>query len=167
MATPRVLILRAPGTNCDEETAHAFALAGGTAGAVHVNRLLEKPRQLAEFQDPLHPRRLQLRRRHRRRPHPRQPDSASPGRIRSQTFRDAGKLILGICNGFQMLLKTELLAGRRRGRPDRDARAERLGQVRSRWVQLADQRQQVRVSARHRGDGTAGRPRRRKVRAAR
>ena len=29
MPAPRVLVLRAPGTNCDEETAHAFNLAGG------------------------------------------------------------------------------------------------------------------------------------------
>ena len=29
MPDPRVLILRAPGTNCDGETAHAFSLAGG------------------------------------------------------------------------------------------------------------------------------------------
>ena len=26
------------------------------------------------------------------------------------TFREAGKLIIGICNGFQVLLKTNLLA---------------------------------------------------------
>ncbi len=47
---PRVLILRAPGTNCDEETAHAFALAGGTPERWHVNRLLEEPQKAAEFQ---------------------------------------------------------------------------------------------------------------------
>ena len=49
-ASPRVLILRAPGTNCDDETAHAFSLAGGQADMLHVNRLLEKPSLYAEFQ---------------------------------------------------------------------------------------------------------------------
>ena len=45
--TPRVLILRAPGTNCDGETAFAFQTAGARADIVHLNRLLEKP-QLAD-----------------------------------------------------------------------------------------------------------------------
>ncbi|HPP52934.1 MAG TPA: phosphoribosylformylglycinamidine synthase subunit PurQ, partial [Thermoguttaceae bacterium] len=41
MAQPRVLILRAPGTNCDVETAYAFEKAGAKAERVHVFRLLE------------------------------------------------------------------------------------------------------------------------------
>ena len=44
MATPNVLILRAPGTNCDVETGYAFELAGAKAERVHINRLLEDPR---------------------------------------------------------------------------------------------------------------------------
>ena len=43
MAAPRVLILRAPGTNCDEETAFAFKQAGASVERVHVNRLIENP----------------------------------------------------------------------------------------------------------------------------
>ena len=43
MPSPRVLILCAPGTNCDEETAFAFEAAGGVAERVHVNRLIENP----------------------------------------------------------------------------------------------------------------------------
>src|SRR4051812_10689827 len=50
MAQPRVLILRAPGTNCDAETAYAFELAGGRPERLHVNRLLESPGQIAGFQ---------------------------------------------------------------------------------------------------------------------
>ena len=51
MAQPRVLILRAPGTNCDEETAHAFALAGGDAGAVaRQSRCWKSRGGVAEFQ---------------------------------------------------------------------------------------------------------------------
>ena len=50
MAQPRALILRAPGTNCDVETAHAFTLAGAAATTLHVNRALENPRLLDEFQ---------------------------------------------------------------------------------------------------------------------
>ena len=43
MPQPQVLILRAPGTNCDEETAFAFEQAGAKAQRVHINRLLEEP----------------------------------------------------------------------------------------------------------------------------
>ncbi len=50
MPQPRVLILRAPGTNCDQETARAFELAGGRCERLHVNRLLEEPKLLADFQ---------------------------------------------------------------------------------------------------------------------
>jgi len=39
MPTPRILVLRAPGTNCDRETAYAFERAGGQADLVHINRL--------------------------------------------------------------------------------------------------------------------------------
>ena len=41
--TPRVLVLRAPGSNCDMETAYAFEQAGAAAERIHVNRLLEEP----------------------------------------------------------------------------------------------------------------------------
>lgn len=47
---PRTLVLRAAGVNCDAETAHAFELAGSTTELLHVNRLLENPKLLADFQ---------------------------------------------------------------------------------------------------------------------
>ena len=43
MTASKVLILRAPGTNCDAETAFAFERAGGAAETVHLNRWLESP----------------------------------------------------------------------------------------------------------------------------
>src|SRR5262249_49794618 len=50
MPTPRVLILRAPGSNCDNELHYAFELAGGVAEKVHINRLRENPSLLKQFQ---------------------------------------------------------------------------------------------------------------------
>ena len=50
MGTPRVLILRAPGANCDEETAFAFEQAGGKADRIHINRLLEDPSLTDDYQ---------------------------------------------------------------------------------------------------------------------
>ena len=50
MARPRVLVLRAPGTNCDVETEFAFAQSGAVAERVHVNRLRERPTLINDFQ---------------------------------------------------------------------------------------------------------------------
>src|SRR5262249_6192432 len=50
MATPRALILRAPGANCDAEAQFAFQLAGAHAEGLHINRLREQPALLQQFQ---------------------------------------------------------------------------------------------------------------------
>jgi phosphoribosylformylglycinamidine synthase len=105
---PRALILRAPGTNCDVETAHAFELAGAVADRVHVNRLLESPKLLADFQILCLPGGFSY------------GDDIAAGRILGNQLRhhlaevlgeykQAGKLILGICNGFQILIKSGVL----------------------------------------------------------
>ena len=106
--TPHVLILRAPGTNCDLETAFAFEKAGAVAERLHVNRLLENPTIFKEFQILCFPGGFSY------------GDDIASGRILANqlhhhlsdelmAFRDAGKLVLGICNGFQILMKTGLL----------------------------------------------------------
>jgi phosphoribosylformylglycinamidine synthase len=136
MTAPRVLILRAPGTNCDAETAHAFRLAGASPEEWHVNRLLEAPRRLADFQIFCVPGGFSY------------GDDLSAGRIFGSKichrlaepldeFRSAGKLILGVCNGFQVLLKTNLLAA-----PDSAGAIATLalndcGHFEARWVRLA------------------------------
>ncbi len=70
MARPRAIVLRAPGTNCDEETAAAWQRAGAAAETWHVNRLIESPEALAGFQILTIPGGFLLRRRPGRRPHP-------------------------------------------------------------------------------------------------
>jgi len=108
MTPPRVLILRAPGTNCDEETAFAFEQAGAEAERVHINRLLEKPALADEYQILCIPGGFSY------------GDDVAAGRILANQiqhhlvehlarFKDQGKLILGICNGFQVLIKSGLL----------------------------------------------------------
>jgi phosphoribosylformylglycinamidine synthase subunit PurQ / glutaminase len=108
MPQPRVLILRAPGTNCDVETAFAFERAGAWAERVHVNRLLERPALLEAYQVLCIPGGFSY------------GDDVAAGRILAnqvrhhlaepiRAFRDSGRLILGICNGFQVLLKCDLL----------------------------------------------------------
>ncbi|MFP6657400.1 MAG: phosphoribosylformylglycinamidine synthase subunit PurQ, partial [Pirellulales bacterium] len=98
--TPRVLVLRAPGTNCDEETAYAFNASGARAEIQHINRVLESPRILGDFQVLCIPGGFSY------------GDDIAAGRILGsqifhhlvdpiKKFREDGKLILGICNGFQ------------------------------------------------------------------
>lgn len=108
MVAPRVLVLRAPGTNCDGETQFAFERAGGRAERMHVNRLRENPRATGDFQILCIPGGFSY------------GDDIAAGRILgnqmqrhlADSVRDfcaAGKLVLGICNGFQVLIKSGIL----------------------------------------------------------
>lgn len=108
MPAPRVLVLRAPGANCDRETAFAFERAGGLPDRVHVHRLLENPRLAGEYQILCLPGGFTY------------GDDIASGKILANLirhhladmfaeFKAAGKLILGICNGFQILIKAGIL----------------------------------------------------------
>jgi len=108
MPAPRVFVLRAPGTNCNEETAYAFEKAGAVTEQVHVKRWLEEPSIAKDFQILCFPGGFSY------------GDDIAAGRILGNqlqhhlreeltAFKDDGKLILGICNGFQVLLKTGIL----------------------------------------------------------
>ncbi len=110
MPAPRVCVLRAPGTNCDPETAHAFQLCGAKADRVHVLRVLENPEVLASYQVLCIPGGFSY------------GDDIGAGVIFSshlrgklsgaiRDFLTADKLALGICNGFQVLLKAGILPG--------------------------------------------------------
>src|SRR5438094_10593431 len=107
---PRALILRTAGTNCDGETAHAFALAGAEALLLHINRLKEKPGALGDYQILAIPGGFSY------------GDDIAAGKIFAnqlmqylheplREFLGAGKPMIGICNGFQVLVKTDVLPG--------------------------------------------------------
>lgn len=135
MTAPKTLVLRAPGTNCDIETAFAFQQAGARVESIHLLRLRENPRLLADFQILALPGGFSY------------GDDVAAGKILAnqlahflsdelRTFRDRGKLILGICNGFQVLLKAGLLLP-----PDEDGPVATLthntsGRYEDRWVHL-------------------------------
>ena len=108
--TVRVLVLRAAGINCDEETMYAWRLAGATSTLVHVNQLAEKPAMLAECDVLTIPGGFSF------------GDDIAAGTILAQRMMhtldeplrslvDRGGGILGICNGFQVLVKSGLLPG--------------------------------------------------------
>lgn len=108
---PRVLVLRSPGTNCDAETAWAFEQAGAEADTVHINQLIASPADMTNYQILCFPGGFSY------------GDDVGAGRILASRvghflfeqinqFREDGKLVLGICNGFQVLIKTGLLVPR-------------------------------------------------------
>lgn len=105
----RTLILRAAGTNCDMETEHAFQLAGSETELIHINGLKRKERNLEEYHILVIPGGFTY------------GDDIAAGKILAnelkynlqesiQQFINDGKLILGICNGFQVLVKADLLS---------------------------------------------------------
>ncbi len=137
MSEPNVLILRAPGTNCDMETAFAFQQAGGKTQLLHINRLLESPRLFEDFQILCIPGGFSY------------GDDVAAGRILGNQiqhhlaeqfaqFKAAGKLILGICNGFQVLIKSGVLldVDPTTG-PPATLTWNDSGQFEDRWVNLA------------------------------
>jgi phosphoribosylformylglycinamidine synthase I len=136
MLSPRALILRAPGTNCDHETAHAFERAGGIARRVHVRALAERPAIADDCQILCIPGGFSY------------GDDVASGRIFALElktrladallrFRDRGGLVLGICNGFQVLLQTGLLlADPGSGAPLAALAHNTSGRFIDRWVRL-------------------------------
>jgi phosphoribosylformylglycinamidine synthase len=143
MGTVNVLVLRAPGTNCDMEACHAFELAGGRPTRVHVNALLDSPATLTDYQILVVPGGFSY------------GDDVAAGKILAnqlrigladhlRQFRDSvgGKLIIGICNGFQVLIKSGLLPGWNDSDPDGDVQPATLanndsGKFEDRWIHLA------------------------------
>lgn len=131
---PKALIVRAPGTNCDPETQHAFELAGGEGTVVHINRLLENPEMGKQFQILCIPGGFSY------------GDDIAAGRIFANQFqlflhdlihdfKANNRLVLGICNGFQVLIKSGALFDSEQ--TDATLTWNESGMYTDRWVDLA------------------------------
>jgi phosphoribosylformylglycinamidine synthase I len=108
MSQVKAIVLRAAGINCDMETQYALEMAGAQAERIHINRVIENPATLNEYQILVVPGGFSY------------GDDVAAGKIlanqfihhlREQVrrFIDQGKLVLGICNGFQVLVKAGIL----------------------------------------------------------
>ena len=135
MLAPRALVLRAPGTNCDYETARGFERAGGIPRRVHVRSLAERPATVDDCQILCIPGGFSY------------GDDIASGRIFAielrtrladvlMRFRDRGGLVLGICNGFQVLLQTGLLLADAAGERQATLAHNTSGRFIDRWVRL-------------------------------
>lgn len=134
MAVVRALVLRAAGINCDEETAFAWMTAGARAEQLHVNRLLDDPRRLGTYQVLTIPGGFSY------------GDDIASGKILAnqlahhlgdaiRSFVDRGGLVLGICNGFQVLVRLGLLPGADCGVPV-TLTLNDSGRYEDRWVRV-------------------------------
>lgn len=108
MKNVKVIILRTAGTNCDKETAFAFKMAGASPELVHINQLTRDGKRLSDYHILAIPGGFSY------------GDDIASGKILAnelkfgieddvQKFIKDGKLIIGICNGFQILVKSGLL----------------------------------------------------------
>jgi len=112
---PKALILHATGTNRDLDAAQALELAGAKAEIVHLNQLRQKERSWTDYQLLILPGGFSY------------ADALGAGRLLAldltvyfaeevRTFVESGKPVIGICNGFQALVKSGILPGGRPGR---------------------------------------------------
>ena len=143
----RALVITGNGTNCEREMAHACRLAGAEADIAHISQIFGGEIRLADYHflnlpggfldgDDL--------------------GSAKAGAVRFKygtvadaparrflddllAFVDDGKLVLGVCNGFQLLVKLGLLPGTGANRLDAEASLTHnaSGRFEDRWVYLS------------------------------
>lgn len=134
---PRVLVLRTAGTNCDLETVHAFQLAGADVERLHVQVLMDGARRLDEFHILVVPGGFSY------------GDDLGAGtvlanqlgtRLRSalEGFAADGRFVVGICNGFQVLVRLGILPGVEGGLGNKTVSLaeNRSGLFEDRWVRL-------------------------------
>ncbi|MDD3345325.1 MAG: phosphoribosylformylglycinamidine synthase I [Candidatus Omnitrophica bacterium] len=135
MIRPKVCVLRSAGTNCDKETAAAFELAGAKAKLLHVNSLVAGEAGLGDFHILALPGGFSY------------GDDIASGKIFANELRfkladslrrfiGEGKLIIGICNGFQILVKSGLLPGGAAMEQEASLIINDSGKFEARWVYL-------------------------------
>jgi len=141
----RALVLRAPGINCERETAHACRLAGFATDLLHINQLVREPERLLDYAFLVIPGGFSY------------GDDLGAGTLLAkqltlhlgpqlQRFIEEGRPVLGICNGFQVLVRAGLLPGAindesgRANAQNASLTENASARFECRWVRLAPQR---------------------------
>jgi len=139
MTDVRAIVVRAAGINCDLETDYALQTVGAEVERIHVNRLIEQQTLLDDYHILVFPGGFSY------------GDDVAAGKILAnqvthhladhvRKFIDDGKLVLGICNGFQVLVKTGILPGGESFKQeDVTITYNDSGKFEDRWVYLAPQ----------------------------
>ena len=133
---PSVCVLKTDGINCDRETLHAFDLAGGKTQLVHINELRSGERRLESYEILVIPGGFSY------------GDDVASGKILAlelnsylgdqiNEFVQRRKgLVLGVCNGFQVLVRTGLLPFGTMGEMQSTLSHNDSGHFECRWVNL-------------------------------
>jgi phosphoribosylformylglycinamidine synthase I len=140
MRKPRVLILHADGTNRDHDAAQAFELADADADIVHLNQLRAGEKQWSAYQLLAVPGGFSY------------ADALGAGKLLAldlntyfmeevQSFVESGKPVIGICNGFQALVKSGLLPAATEATSQATLTFNADGHFECRWVTLKPQSQ--------------------------
>lgn len=135
-ATPQALIICGDGINCEFETEYGFDLAGFSSKRIHCTDLLANPAALNDAKALIFPGGFSF------------GDEIASGKVLAiklreklqdllHDFIDRGNLVIGICNGFQILVQLGIL-------PNSDRGAERTvslchnssGRFINRWVSM-------------------------------
>ncbi len=145
---PRACVITGFGINADEELALAFRMAGAEAVRVHVTDLIEEPVLLGSYRILAFPGGFSF------------GDHLGSGMVFAHLFRRhlkpalegfarAGGLVIGICNGFQVLVKMGVLPNMAGAwEPEVSLVHNDSGRFEDRWVRVAfDPRQPVRLDA--------------------
>lgn len=114
--TPRAVVLRAAGTNCDAEMVRAFELAGARVDLLHLDRAIDEPSRLEDADLIGFPGGFSY------------GDDIASGRVFAMKLRerlwpalraaaDRGCPMIGACNGFQVMVQVGLLPGPERDEP--------------------------------------------------
>ncbi|MCK5579402.1 MAG: phosphoribosylformylglycinamidine synthase I [Planctomycetes bacterium] len=110
MSQPKVFIVRTAGTNCDGEAKYACEKAGARADLIHTKRWVNEPQLIHQYHFLILPGGFSY------------GDDLGAGTVLGNELKQKlfgelhrfireGKLILGICNGFQVMTKMGLLPG--------------------------------------------------------
>ncbi len=129
----KVLVLSGDGINCERETAAAFMRAGGQADGIHVNEFLKSPQVLSEYSVLAFPGGFSF------------GDELRSGKLlaekiratlvaKLQAFVREGGLVIGICNGFQVLIQLGAFSGFQKRRETLAVNDH--GEFRDFWVRL-------------------------------
>jgi phosphoribosylformylglycinamidine synthase len=138
MARPFVIVLRAAGINCDEETQFAWESVGARAESIHINELIRAPRRIDEANIVTLPGGFSY------------GDDIAAGKVLANLIKhhvkdelarlvDRGGVLLGICNGFQVLIRAGLLPGADCGTAA-TLTVNDSGRYEDRWVRIAAHR---------------------------